>query len=367
MRKFLVESIGYVQGLLLCMAVLLVAACGGGSGDDAGDGGGIVDTSQPLSVASSNAVPVSGLVVDAATGGITAGSVGTIFIAASDALPATRVSVDLSGLTQDVIDRLWSMRLQGTLGMASVGPAQVPPSVDCEVSGTVSATWNDVDMDNELSVGDYILLNFNNCVESGLTLNGGMDVGVLELTGDPYSDAVWTVVLRLNFNTLTAAEGGAVVEVVGSLDAMVDSQASGSLVTTLTTEVSVGSGSVASSFLYFGEGEDFTELTVYHVSLQENTDSSFTLTGEGTLESSFIGGTVTFETTQAFSGTDFENNDPAAGQMLILGAANAGIRLRVINSVVVELDVDDEGDGFDGGDATITSSWDELGSAVDAL
>jgi len=310
---------------------------------------------------------VSGLAVDAAAGGIMAGSVGTIFIAAADTLPAVTVDVDLLRITQDVIDRIWSMRLQGALGVAAVGPAQVPPSVACETSGTVSANWNDVDMDNELSVGDYIVLNFSNCVESGLTLNGGLDVGILDLTGDPYSDAVWTVLVRLNFNTLTASEGGAVVEVIGTLDVTVDSQPSGSLLTTLTTEVSIGSGSVASSFLYFGEGEDFTELTLYSVSLQENADSSFTLTAEGTLESSFIGGTVTFETTQAFTGTDFDTNDPSAGRMLILGAGNSGIQLRVLNSVVVELDVDDEGDGFDSGDTTITSSWDELSAAVDVL
>ena len=51
----------------------------------------------------------------------------------------------------------------------------------------------------------------------------------------------------------------------------------------------------------------------------------------------------------------------------MIGAGGSSVLLRVLNSVVVELDVDDEGDGFDPGDVTITSSWDEIDAAADAL
>jgi len=147
----------------------------------------------------------------------------------------------------------------------------------------------------------------------------------------------------------------------------VDTRTSGAVVTDITTEVFTGPGSTASSFLYFGEGVDFTELTQYSVSFQENTDGSFVVSGQGTLESSFIGGTVTFETTQEVTGTSFDVNNPSAGEMLIVGAANSSVLLRILDSVDVELDLDDEGDGFDAGDVTLPSSWDELDAAVDAL
>lgn len=51
----------------------------------------------------------------------------------------------------------------------------------------------------------------------------------------------------------------------------------------------------------------------------------------------------------------------------IVGAANSSVLLRIVDSVVVELDLDEEGDGFGVDDVTLTSSWDDLNAAVDAL
>ena len=67
------------------------------------------------------------------------------------------------------------------------------------------------------------------------------------------------------------------------------------------------------------------------------------------------------------TGSDFDANNPSAGQVSMIGAGGSSVLLRILNSVVVELDVDDEGDGFDPGDVTISSSWDELDAAADAL
>ncbi len=52
---------------------------------------------------------------------------------------------------------------------------------------------------------------------------------------------------------------------------------------------------------------------------------------------------------------------------MIIGKANSSVALRIIDSVVVELDVDEEGDGFDSGDITLTTDWGELSAAADAL
>ncbi len=352
------------RGLLLGLLAALVTACGGGgSGDDAV---GFVDTSQPLTLASSNAVPVTGLVLDAAAGGLSVGTLGTVVVASAEAPAPTGVDLSMLRLAQDVADRIFTLQLQGTLAIAAVTPAQVPPTLPCSV-GTVTTSWNDADADGELSVGDVVTLSFSSCVEDGLTLNGEVEVGVLELVGIPATDPAWNVLLRLNFNSLTASDGVSALAIAGSLDLTVDTQASGTVVLGLTTEVWVGPGATASSFLHFDEGEDFTELTLYSISLQENADGSFVLSSQGTLESSFIGGIVTFETPQDLTGTDFDINNPSAGQVLVTGAGNSTVRLRVVNTVIVELDVDDEGDGFDAGDITLTSSWDELSAASDAL
>ena len=352
---------------ILAVIVICVSCGGGGGGSDGGGAGGVVDTNQALTLTSSNAAAVSGLTIDAVGGGVTAGSLGTVVIASADSPNGSGFEFSLLHVARNVVDRVWTMHEQGTLAVATVGAAQVPESIDCSVAGTVSALWTDRDPVGELSERDFIDLTFNGCTEEDLTLNGGMDVRVQSLDGDPATDSSWTVVFRLNFNTLTASDSDTLVEVVGTLDATVDTQASGSVVTDITTEVATGPGETVSSFLYFGEREDFIELTLYSVRFQENADGSFAVSGQGTLESSFIGGTVTFETTQEVTGTGFDVNNPSAGRVLIVGAANSSVLLRILDSVVVEMDLDDDGDGFDTGDVTLPSSWDDLNAAVDAL
>jgi hypothetical protein len=67
------------------------------------------------------------------------------------------------------------------------------------------------------------------------------------------------------------------------------------------------------------------------------------------------------------TGKDFDDNKPSAGKLLIIGASSSNVLLRIIDSVDVELDVDNEGDGFDPDDTTIPSTWDALSAAADAL
>ena len=355
---------------LFCLAILLLLSfsfnfigCSGGGGGD--EGGGFVDTNQPLALNSNNAVAVSGLVVEGNGGAIAAGSLGENVIASANAPSGGGFIFSFLYFAQDVAERIWTMYEQGTLTTPSVIAAQVPDSVACSDGGTVDAIWNDRDNDNNLSEGDSITLNFKGCVEDDVTFNGTLSVFVLDLVGDPETDDSWVLVLRLNFDTLTASGGGSFIEIIGSLDVTVEQLAPDEFEVIITTEVGIGSGSTSSSFLYFGEGEDFTELTLFTLTFKENPDGSFTLTSEGTLRSSFIGGKVTFRTTPNVNGDDFDNNDPSAGEMIITGAANSSILLRILNSVNVALDVDNDGDGAI--DDTIPTSWDEMSDAADAL
>jgi len=353
--------------LLILALVFFCTSCGGGGGGDEGGNAGAVNNNQALPLNGSNALPVSGLVVDAVAGGFSAGSLGNVVITSADLPRGSGSEFNILRTAQDAWDRLWALNIQRLLATADISLTQVPPSLVCSGGGTVSADWSDSDANGELSVGDNVTLSFNNCVEEGLIQNGELEVGILSLVGDPASDPAWTVLFRLNFNSLTASDTEGIVQVVGSLDVSVDTTASGVVVTEITTEVATGPDTTASSFLYFGEGNDFTELTLYSISFQENTDGSFVLSSQGTLESSFIGGTVTFETILDLTSTAFNLDNPSAGELLIVGAANSSILLRIRDSITVELDVDDEGDGFDAGDSTYTSSWDELSAASDAL
>ena len=270
-------------------------------------------------------------------------------------------------VTQDAADRVLTMQMQQTPEITSISAAQVPPSVNCSGGGTAGADWDDADLDGNLSERDSITLSFNNCVEDDLMLNGDIMVGLLSIVGDPSTDPTWTVVFRLNFDSLTASDGASTLGVFGTLDATVETLASGDVLTDVTTEVGTGPGSTASSLLHFEEGDDFIQLTLFSAIFRENTDGTFVISSQGTLESSFIGGTVTFVTTQDVTGTGFGTNNPDTGEVLITGAANSSVMLLIFDSQFVRLDLDDEGDGLDIGDDVFPSSWDELDAAVEAL
>jgi hypothetical protein len=266
-------------------------------------------------------------------------------------------------IAQDVFHRIVEIHQKGLPGTGGFLAVTVPPTVNCS-SGTITTNWDDKAPINEVSVGDGFFLEYNSCVEQGLTLNGQVTVGVLELDNDPPT-LPWRVKFRLNFDSFSASDGGSVVNVFGTLDVTVDAQASGTVITTLTTEVSTGGGSTASSLLQFEEGDDFIQLTLLTITLEEATNGDFTLTAQGTLESSLIGGTVTFDTLVDLTGNDFDTNYPSAGQMEIIGAANASILLRILSSTNVQLEVDVDGDGIS--DVTINSTWVQLGAAAGAL
>jgi hypothetical protein len=356
------------QKLLAASIALLFfcASCGGDDGDDEANLAAI-DTGQALALNGNNAPAVSGLVVDTMTGGYTAGSLGNVVLSSSAAPAGPALRVDILQIAREALDRIPAVCRHGDRTTSGISAAQVPPSVSCSGGGTVTTDWRDADSNGVLSKGDGGLLSFDNCVEEDLTLNNGITVGVMEVIGDPAADPPWTVVLRLNFENLTASGGGEVVLVLGTLDATVEAPEPGTIVTKATTEVATGSDTTASSFLYFGEGEDFTELMLYSVSVEEKADGSFTLSSRGTLESSLIGGTVTFETLQDIKGLASGLDNPSAGEVQIVGAANSNILLRILDNVSLDLFVDDEGDGFDAADIALKSRWEELIDAADAL
>jgi hypothetical protein len=369
LEAFLFEKEDDMKSHLAFVSILtficICVSCGGGGGGDEEEVW--VDPNQPLAINNNNAIPVSGLTVEAAAGAITVGEMGTVVLASADSQTESGFEFNLLRFTEDLLDILWEMHLQGTLETTDLRPAQVPDSVNCSGGGTITMDWEDRDTSGGLSVGDSISLNGNNCIEDDLELNGELLVGVMSMVGDPSIDQEWTVVLRLNFNNLTVTDNGYILDVYGTLDVTVDTLASGEVVTEITTEVDIGGGATASSHLYFGEWEDFLELTLFTVIFREFPNGNFELNSEGTMTSTYIGGTVTFETSQDMTGKDFDSNHPSDGKMIISGANDSNVLLRALDSVDVELDVDNEGDGFDADDSTIKSTWDALSAAADAL
>jgi hypothetical protein len=99
------------------------------------------------------------------------------------------------------------MKMQQEPANTSSRAAQVPDSVTCSGGGTADTDWKDADADGEFSESDGVTLTFNNCIEDKLVMNGQIMVGLLSLEGNPSTDQTWTVVFRLNFDSLTASDG----------------------------------------------------------------------------------------------------------------------------------------------------------------
>ncbi len=76
----------------------------------------------------------------------------------------------------------------------------------------------------------------------------------------------------------------------------------------------------------------------------------------GTLTSTAFSGAVTFDTTVLLQGTG--NGFAFTGQVLITGANGATIRVIVLDSAFVRLEVDLNGDGT--ADEIVDKSWEEL-------
>ena len=361
-RNKFIENLRYLG--LVCVSVIgLMCIVATGGGDDEEDGV-PVDTSQPLGLSASNALGVSGLTVNTAEGGITAGSIPTVVFASADSPGESGLKFNVVRAARDALDRVLAMEPQGwqSLGGVRAVPVPTPSPVACTGGGDVTTTWTDRAPFNVLSDNDSVSLFHSGCIEQGLTLNGEVILGILSIVGDPPA-AGTGVTFRLNFNSLTATDGPSVVDVSGNLDVTVSFLGMGAVLTAATTELDNGA---ISSSLYFSEVEDFSVLTFFTVSFEETTPGgNFFLTAAGTLRSSYIGGTVDFETTTTLERTDFDTNDPDAGVIVITGAGNSKVRLRVINSTTVELDVDADGDG--NYETTIPTSWAALEAAVNSL
>ena len=360
-RAKLFQQLRYLclAGVCVFGLITIIASSGGSDEED----GPPVDTSLPLSLTSSNALGVTGLTLDAAEGGITAGSIPVGVISSANAPDSSTFDVNVLRIAQVAFRSL--LEASQIVTPSVWGRTAWPPDqsdVSCTSGGVVNIDHDDADANNIVSKDDSATFDYSNCGELGLTLNGGLMIVVTRLTGDPSGMPPWGVTLRLFFTTLTATDGGgSVIRVVGDIDVAID--ASGTrVVTDVTTEITP-----FPSFLQFEEGGDFIRLTDFTVVLDEaSPGGDFTVSTRGTLESTLIGGTITFLPLVLLEGTDFDNNNPDVGELEITGATSSKIRLEVLSATNVRLHVDADGDGnYD--PPPIDTTWNAIEAAADVL
>ena len=87
--------------------------------------------------------------------------------------------------------------------------------------------------------------------------------------------------------------------------------------------------------------------------------NAFSYTVSGTLTSTRLGGSLTFQTLVPFSG--IEGAPPSSGVLKVSGANNTSLTLTALSSTSVRIDVDTNGDGVF--DTSTSKTWSEIAAA----
>jgi len=330
------------NSLILTSAIALLSACGGGGGGNGGGSTSVVAASAPVAVTAANAPDVAGATFDATddlSGG--GGGVAGVFAASAGGTQSADINV-LDAMVAQI------RRAPGMLGSSTsgVGPAAVVQinSEPCD-SGTFSGSFNDADNDQNLSTGDSLSITSSSCSFGGVVMSGSLTVDNVVVSGDFINDiAPYSFSFRIRINNFSVTVDGETV----AMDGDITLQESTDDNVTFTTTFS-GNG------IEIVTGVDTLILTDFTVNEIENEASgAYSISINGTISSSSIGGSVIVTTNVAFTGVGV--SEPTGGEASCVGANGTSVRLIAnVDGNTVQLQVDTNGDGT--ADNTIDETW----------
>jgi hypothetical protein len=322
-----------IKSTVVLTSVALLAACGGGGGSDSG-----VTASAPVAVTSANASQVAGAGVSASDGltGNTQGILGIVPAALGSGSP-TDVNI-----VETLIEYVKNAPQYPDAG---VQPAAVlNESQNCD-SGNISVSFNDADNDLSLSTGDSVSMTANDCVLSGVLIDGSISMSNVVVSGDQIAPP-YSLQFSLQTSGFSVSAGAETVSMRGA-----------GTISELSNDGVSFTSSFSGSGIEITAGGETLSLTDYLITETENqATGAYSYAINATISSTGLGGSVRVTTEVTFSGTD--PLDPDAGKLTCVGADNTSVTLTVIDSVNVQLDVDQDGDGVV--DNTIMGTWSSL-------
>lgn len=333
--------------LFLITASLLVACGGGGGGGSTASSGspggapGGGSSASPVALSATNASAAAASVEDAvflATG--TSGQGAAIPMGVVVSGGSNFNLSDFLGAQFETINKVKAGILPTPLGATTV------TNVNCSGGGTIGVSLDDIDESGDVSTGDTFAMSFNSCIEDGTTLNGSLSIASLVLT--ELSPTAYTYSGAITINGLTFSDGPD----VGTMSGTISFSESSSDSVTITTTLSVNSltATLASETL---------TISALSATVTENqATGAYTLVSNGTINSSKLGGVVTFTTPTALKG--FGAAYPSSGAIKISGA-NSSITLTALSSTNARLDIDSNNDGIT--DSTMNTTWAALEAA----
>lgn len=222
-----------------------------------------------------------------------------------------------------------------------------PDVTDCDAGGTTTIT-GDVADPQLLSPGDQINVVSTDC-DNGL---GAVADGRLEMTVVSFDFDLATFGFRLVMNVqLVDFEIATATETVlsnGDATVTIDLTGNPMAITSIT-----GNSLTAQTDSQTETTSNFSSVQTVDTSV---TPAPYTLTSSGTINSSELGGVITYATPVAFQGAGTDN--PFAGEFLVTGANGATIRLVALDSTNVRIDTDTDGDGTV--DLTENTTWADI-------
>jgi len=237
-------------------------------------------------------------------------------------------------------------------------------TLPCTTSGTVSVSFQDTDSSTTFTVGDVLIMAFNNCVEpttateNGSTTNGSMTFAITSANGPLQfgaatgtSGAPFTASFTLTFSYFTSKDN--VTNLTDSINGDISFSTSDNGTNTTGTMSGTSlrmDNSADGAFLMTNYSFSFTEANVV------TTTSPYSFSVNMTIASVVANGSVTITTPTPFTGQGGGN--PTAGVMVITGANNSNLTLTALSDGVnVQLVVDEDGTVGPIVPATINTTW----------
>ncbi len=322
-------------------ALTLLSACGGG-----GDGA----TSHPvgpegLSITSANQAAVTRATI---TGGLAVSNIQTATNAAGNGQQPTAFTgraQSLAALAQRALAA--GVRSRLSIQSASAHPAALADTQACAVSGSLTTTFDDRDGNGQLSAGDVLSVQFNDCRDSATSLYKGK--AVITLTTVPSATQISA---SADFQNVSSTQGGYTSSIDGTLTvAEIDSDTDSNTSLTVAADLTVTLASAAYN-------DVVTLASGARITVDQQLSAGRTaLTFDGTLGAQSVsGGGVTLTTVSPIVQLDADVF-PSSGVLKVQGV-HGTLLLTVLSAASLQAQLDANDDGTY--ESTTTVAWSSL-------
>ncbi len=218
--------------------------------------------------------------------------------------------------------------------------------VPCSNGGTLVLAVDDADGSGDASSGDSVAFQYDDCHESGLLLDGGLQMTGLVLTGDALSPAR-SVGATFVFQALRMTDETGDVLVDGSFNMQSSVQ---------TRPSTVLDATVSGPVLQVTTNGVVDRMSDFSASIHvDQTAGTYSYTVAAVLD---VAG-LTLATPQAMAGTI--GAFPSTGVLTVADAAGASATLVALSATSVRVDFDGDGDGQ--ADSSQLRTWSEIAAS----